>query len=58
MIVETNISEYVLIVLLLIIIEEREVHSVVFHFYIFKAVELNYNIHNKKILMVFKAFYT
>jgi len=55
---ETNISEYVLMVLLSIIIEEREVHSVVFHFYIFKAVKLNYNIHNKKLLMVFKAFHT
>ena len=56
-IVETNISEYILTVLLSIITEEKEVYPVVFHSYIFKAVEPNYNIYNKKLLMVFKAFH-
>jgi len=51
--VEINI----LIVLLSIITEEKEIYPVVFHFYIFKAAELNYNIYNKKLLMIFKAIH-
>ena len=38
--------------------EEKEVYPVTFHFYIFKATELNYNIYDKEILVVFEAFYT
>jgi len=42
MIVETNISDYTLIAILSIMIEEKEVHPVIFHFHIFKAIKLNY----------------
>jgi len=56
MIVETNISKYTLIAILLILIEE--VHLVAFHSCSFKAIELNYNIYNKELLMMFKVFCT
>lgn len=58
MIMKTNISDYTLIAILLIIIEEEKVYLVTFYSYIFKTTELNYNIHNKEPLTVFKAFYT
>lgn len=54
---ETNILDYVFIAILLIIMEEKKVHLVTFHSYIFKATELNYNIYNKKLLIIFEAFY-
>jgi len=38
--------------------EEKEVYLVAFHSCIFKAIELNYNIYDKELLMIFKAFYT
>ena len=56
--VEIDVSDYNLTAILLIIIEEKEVYSVTFHFYIFKAVELNYNIHDKELLTIYEAFHT
>jgi len=56
--VEIDVSDYDLTAILLIIIEEKEVYSVTFHFYIFKAVELNYNIHDKELLTIYEAFHT
>jgi len=55
--VETNILDYALITILLIIMEEKKVHLVTFHSCIFKAIEPNYNIYNKKLLIIFEAFY-
>jgi len=55
--VKTNVSEYTLAAIFSIITEEKEVHLVTFHSYSFKAMELNCNMHNKELLMVFKAFY-
>jgi len=46
MIVENNTSNYILAAMLLIIIEEKEVYLVIFHSCMFKAAELNYNIHD------------
>ena len=56
MIIETNILDYTLIAILSIMTEEKEVHPVAFHFCIFKAVELNYDIHDKELLIIFEAF--
>ena len=55
---KTNASDYTLIAILLIIIEEKKIYLVTFHFCMLKATGLNYNIHNKELLVVFKAFYT
>jgi len=56
MIVKTNSLEYILIAILSIIIEEKKIHLVIFHFYTFKTAKFNYDMHNKK-LVVLKAFY-
>ena len=53
---ETNASDYALIAILSIVNEDNEVHSVAFHSCTFTIAELNYNIHNKELLAIFKAF--
>ena len=50
-------SEYVLTAILLVITEEKEVYSVIFHSCIFKPIKLNYNLYNKELFAMFKAFY-
>ena len=57
MIVETDVLKYTLTAIFLIITEEKEVHLVTFYSCTFKITELNYNIYNKKLFVVFKAFY-
>lgn len=56
MIMETNTSEYVLTAIFLTMMEEKEVHPVVFHSCTLKAAKLNYDIYNKELLIVFEAF--
>ena len=56
LIVETNASDYALTAILFMVNEENEVHSVAFHSYTFTTAELNYNIYNKKLLVIFEAF--
>ena len=53
---ETNASDYALAAILSIVNEDNEVHLVVFHSHTFTAAELNYDIHNKELLAIFKAF--
>ena len=53
---ETNVLDYALTVVLSIISKENEVHLVAFYFYTFTVVELNYNTHDKELLVIFKAF--
>ena len=50
---ENNISNYALTS---IVNKLNEVHLVVFHFYTFTIVELNYNTHEKKLFAIFEAF--
>ena len=38
--------------------EEKKFYLVAFHSCLFKATELNYNMYNKELLIMFKAFYT
>ena len=57
MIMKTNVSDYTLVAILLIIIEEKEVYPVTFHSYMFKVVEINYNTHNKELLTVLSLSY-
>ena len=56
LIMETNASDYALAAILSIVNEDNEVHLVVFHSHTFTAAELNYDIHNKELLAIFKAF--
>ena len=53
---ETDVLDYALTAILSIVNEENEVHLVVFYFYTFTAVELNYDTYDKKLLAIFKAF--
>ena len=56
LIVENNASDYALAAILSIVNEENEVHPVVFHSRTFTAAELNYDIYDKELLAIFKAF--
>jgi len=56
LIVETDASDYALAAILSVVNEDNEVHLVVFHSHTFTAVELNYDIHDKKLLAIIEAF--
>ena len=49
-------SDYTLTTIPSIVNKESEVHPVIFHFYTFTVVELNYDIHDKELLAIFEAF--
>jgi len=56
LIVETDALDYALTAILSIVNKDNEVHPVAFHSRTFTAVELNYDIHDKELLAIFKAF--
>ena len=56
LIVETDASDYVLAAILSIVNKNNEVHPVAFHSHTFTMVELNYNTHDKELLVIFEAF--
>ncbi len=53
---ETDSLDYALTAILSIINEENEVHPVTFYSHTFTAMELNYDIYDKKLLAIFEAF--
>ena len=56
LIVETDASDYTLAAILSIMTKNNEIHPVAFHSRTFSAPELNYNVHDKELLAIFKAF--
>jgi len=56
LVVETDASDYALAAILSIMTKDNEIHPVAFHSRTFSAPELNYNVHNKELLAIFKAF--
>jgi len=56
LIMKTDTSDYTLIAILFIINEENEVHLVALYSHTFIMVEVNYDTHNKELLVNFKAF--
>jgi len=54
--VKTDASDYALATILSIVNEENEVHPVAFYFCTFTVAELNYDMHDKKLLVIFEAF--
>jgi RNase H-like domain found in reverse transcriptase len=56
MVVETNTSDYALAAILSIYTSDGEIHSIVFHSCSFNSAELNYDMHDKELLTIFKAF--
>ena len=56
-VLKIDASNYALATILSIISpDDSEVHPIAFHSWTFTAPELNYNVHNKELLMIFKAF--
>jgi len=53
---ETDALGYALTEILSIVNEDNEVHPVAFHSHTFTAVELNYDTHDKELLVIFEAF--
>jgi len=53
---ETDALEYTLTAILSIVNEENKVYLVAFHSCTFTVAELNYDIHDKKLLTIFEAF--
>jgi len=53
---EIDALDYALTAIFSIVNEENEVHLVAFHSCTFTTVELNYDIYNKKLLVIFAAF--
>ena len=53
---ETDVLDYALTAILSIVNKENEVHLVAFHSHTFTVAELNYDIYNKELLAIFKAF--
>jgi len=56
LIMETDVSDYTLTAIYSIVNKENKVYPVTFYSYTFTVVELNYDIHNKKLLAIFEAF--
>ena len=53
---ETDASDYALTAILSIVNRDNEVHPVTFHSCTFTVAELNYDIYDKELLVIFKAF--
>jgi len=56
LVVETDASDYALTAILSTITKNNEIHPIAFHSRTFSASELNYNIYDKELLAIFKAF--
>jgi len=56
LVMETNASDYALAAILSIMTKYNEIHPVAFYFRTFSTPELNYNVHDKELLAIFKAF--
>ena len=56
LIMETDASDYALTTVLSIVNKKNQVYLVTFHSCTFTIVELNYDIHDKKLLAIFEAF--
>jgi len=56
LVVETDASDYALAAILSIMTKDNEIYPVVFYSWMFSTLELNYDVHNKELLAIFKAF--
>ena len=54
--VETDASDYALNAVLSIMTPECDLHPISFHSQTFSAPELNYDVHDKELLVIFEAF--
>ena len=57
LIIETDTLDYTLAAILsMVSLTDNEVHPIAFHSHTFTPPELNYDVHNKELLAIFKAF--
>jgi len=56
LVMETDVSDYALVAILSIMTKDNKIHPVAFHSQMFSTLELNYDIHDKELLAIFKAF--
>jgi len=56
LVVETDASDYALATILSIMTKDNEIYPIAFHSRTFSALELNYDVHDKELLAIFKAF--
>ena len=56
MIIETDASNYALTAIISSQTPNGEIHPIKFHSHSFNSAELNYDTHDKELLMIFKAF--
>jgi len=56
LVVETDASDYALAAILSIMTKDNEIHPVAFHSRTFSTLELNYDVHDKELLVIFEAF--
>ena len=54
--VKTDASDYALAAILSITIPSSELHLIAFHLHTFHTPEHNYNVHDKELLAIYKAF--
>jgi len=54
--VETDASDYALAAILSIMTKDNEIHPIAFHSQMFSTPELNYDVHDKELLVIFEAF--
>jgi len=54
--VESNASDHTLVAILSIMTEDNEIHPVAFHSQMFSAPELNYDVYDKELLVIFETF--
>jgi len=53
---ETDASDYTLAAILSIVTKDNEIHPIAFYSWMFSALELNYDVHDKELLAIFEAF--
>jgi len=53
---ETDTSDYALAVIISMQTSEGKLHLITFHSHTFTSAKLNYNVHNKELMAIFKAF--
>ena len=56
MVMETDTSDYTLVAILLVYDIEGALHPIAFHSHTFTGPELNYDVHDKELSAIFKAF--
>jgi len=54
--IETDTSNYALATILSIMTSSSKLHPVAFHSHMFQVAERKYDVHNKELLAIYKAF--